>query len=162
LSVINNLFKERKISRINDLEIERYINFFEVSYKDNIDHSYFVLEKYPRWSIISGYYTMHDITKLFFVKKYGLKVNKQEAHATTIALVEELTNEKEITKLLKDAYDEFKGLSLELSNARNERSKAQYYTGSYYAFEYFYKRAEEFYKDNSKPYINKMLKLIGG
>lgn len=44
------LFRERKISRISELELPRYLNFFENSYKDNLEHAKENLEKFPRWS----------------------------------------------------------------------------------------------------------------
>jgi len=52
---IDYLFKTKKISRIIETERERYLNFFSNSYKENLEHCRYVLEKYPRWSIISGY-----------------------------------------------------------------------------------------------------------
>lgn len=59
------------MSKINEFELDRYINFFTVSYRDDLENCEYVKEKHPRWSIISGYYAMHDITKLFFAKKEG-------------------------------------------------------------------------------------------
>lgn len=66
--LIETLFRENKISRISELELDRYTNFFENSYKDNLNHSKENLTKFPRWSIVSGYYAMHDIAKLFIAK----------------------------------------------------------------------------------------------
>jgi len=36
---LRELFFKRKISRIGELEIERYINFFQNSYKDDLAHA---------------------------------------------------------------------------------------------------------------------------
>ncbi len=80
---IDTLFNEKKISRISELELGRYVNFFESSYKDNLEHSKKNILEFPRWSIISGYYAMHDITKLFIAKKFRIKIDF-EVHATTI------------------------------------------------------------------------------
>ncbi len=52
--LIETLFKEGKISRISELELNRYLSFFENSYKDNLNHSKENVMKFPRWSIISG------------------------------------------------------------------------------------------------------------
>ena len=65
---IEILQKEGKISRIKETELDRYIGFFAESYKDNFRHSEYNLETYPRWSIISGYYSMHDISKLLIAQ----------------------------------------------------------------------------------------------
>ena len=51
---IEDLFKDRKISRIPELELDRYENFFVSSYQDNLAHSKATLSSFPRWSIISG------------------------------------------------------------------------------------------------------------
>ena len=61
---IETLEKEGKISRIKETELNRYLEFFTESYQDNFKHSESNVETYPRWSIISGYYSMHDISKL--------------------------------------------------------------------------------------------------
>jgi hypothetical protein len=45
---LKELFFKRKISRINEFEIERYINFFQNSYKDDLAHSNENAEKFPR------------------------------------------------------------------------------------------------------------------
>ncbi len=52
---LETLAHEGKIEKISDLEIERYVNFFENSYQDNQNHSKANIETFPRWSIISGY-----------------------------------------------------------------------------------------------------------
>jgi len=157
---IDTLFKLKKISRINEFELDRYINFFTVCYNDDLGNCEFVLEKHPRWSIISGYYAMHDITKLLFAKNYRIRVNKQETHATTIDVLAILLTEKDIIKLFQKGY-EYSQMASELYLAREERSKVQYYTGSPYAQEYYAKKSIEFHNDVVIPYINKMLTLIG-
>ncbi len=52
---LQTLADEGKIEKISDLEIGRYVNFFENSYHDNQNHSKANIETFPRWSIISGY-----------------------------------------------------------------------------------------------------------
>ncbi len=152
--------KARKISRINDLEIDRYVNFFMESYKDDLANCEYVVERHPRWSIISGYYAMHDITKLFFAKSYRLKVNKPETHETTINILAILLKQKEVIALFQAGY-EYKQMAYDLFDAREERSKAQYYTGSDYARDYYAKKSNEFLETVVKPYTEKMLTLIG-
>ncbi len=126
---INTLLKEGKISIINELELNRYINFFENSYLDNLEHSRKIKEEFPRWSIISGYYAIHDITKLLLIKKFRIKV-EFEVHATTIRLLQELIKNKELTELIEKGYKEFLTLANNLEEAKKERVKVQYYTGT--------------------------------
>lgn len=156
---IELLIEEGKLSRINELELERYHNFFSSSYQDNLAHSQEVKEKFPRWSIISGYYAMHDITKLLLAKQFRLKV-ELEVHATTIKVLGELIKNKEILSLIEKGYREFISLANDLAEAKKERVKSQYYTGTEYMKEEYQKRAKIFLKEVVEPYLNKIKRLL--
>lgn len=154
------ILKDRgKLSRISDLEISRYIDFFTNSYKDNLSHSEYVMEAYPRWSIISGYYAMHDITKLLLAKKFRLKVER-EVHATAIETLRELIKDTILLQLLEDGYKEFLHLASDLEEARDERTKVQYYTGTPYLNAQYRKRAMEFHKTFVLIYLQKIEALL--
>ncbi|MFH1631190.1 MAG: hypothetical protein ABIA21_03135 [Candidatus Aenigmatarchaeota archaeon] len=157
---IEILITEGKVSRIRELEIERYINFFKNSYRDNLEHCEANMNNFPRWSIISGYYAMHDITKLLIAKRFRLKI-EFEVHATTIKVLKILINDKTILKMMEDGYREFITLANDLAEAKKERTKAQYYTGSSFMKEQFQKMSKEFLSDTVIPYIEKIKKLIG-
>jgi len=156
---IEVLHREGKVSKIKETELQRYIEFFTESYQDNLNHSQYNLETYPRWSIISGYYSMHDISKLLIAKIYRLKI-EYEVHATTIKVLRELLKDEQILKLIEEGYEEFQSLSKELSDAKKDRVKVQYYTGTNFMKEKYKKRAKEFYTDTVKPYIDKIKKLL--
>lgn len=156
---IEILIKEGKVSKINELELTRYINFFEQSYTDNLKHSKFILNEYSRWSIISGYYAMHDITKLLLAKKFRLKI-ELEVHATTIKVLDELIKNKELSSLMKEGYKEFISLANDLAEAKKERVKVQYYTGTAFMKEQYKKRAEEFLNNTVSVYIEKIKELL--
>lgn len=147
--------KKRFISRIIETELGRYTNFFEKSYKENLEHSIFNLEKFSRWSIISGYYAMHDLTKLFLAKKFGIKI-EFNVHKTTIKVLKELIKDKEILKLLRIAYKEFIEMANDLSKAKKERTKAQYYTGTEFMKQKYKEKALDFLNKIVKPYIINM------
>lgn len=156
---IETLFNERKISRISEIEITRYISFFENSYKDNLRHSMENLTKFPRWSIVSGYYAMHDITKLLLAKKFRIKV-EYEIHATTIKVLRELIRSKEIINLIQKGYGEFLNLANDLEIAKKERVKVQYYTGTEFMHKEYQKRSIDFHKDIVLKYLNKIGELL--
>ena len=103
---IEYLFKTRKISRIIETERERYLNFFSNSYKENLEHCKYVIKKYPRWSIISGYYAMHDVSKLFLADKFNIKIDFN-VHQLTIDVLKELIKDKQIVRMLNIGYNEF-------------------------------------------------------
>jgi len=157
---IEILMNEGKLSRISELEKKRYVNFFAQSYTENFEHSIFVMERFPRWSIISGYYAMHDITKLLLAKEFGLRVD-YKVHATTIKAVRELVRNKEILKLIERGYQEFISLANDLAEAKKERVKAQYYTGTDFMRKHYAESASEFSRDVVIPYIERIRKLLG-
>lgn len=156
---IETLLKEGKITRINELELGRYVNFFENSYSDNLEHSKANLIKFPRWAIISGYYAMHDITKLLLAKKFRIKI-EFEVHATTIKVLRELIKNKQIINLIEEGYMEFLNLANDLSEAKKERIKAQYYTGTKFMHDEYLKKANEFYKNIVSEYLEKIKELL--
>ena len=157
---IDNLIQIGRVSRINELELSRYLNFFGNSYKNNMEHCKAVMKAFPRWSIISGYYAMHDITKLLLAKQYRLKV-EFKVHETTIKLLRELIKNKELTRLAEKGYKEFLTLANDLAEAKKDRVKVQYYTGTEYMKQQYKKRAQEFLEETVEPYLHKMQKLTG-
>ncbi len=128
---------------LNDAEKSYYMAFHEASYKEDIQHSEEVVLKFPRWSIISGYYAMHDITKLFLAKHFGIKIVSPQIHAKTIAAIEHFIQDKELREqllpLLKNAQQTFynverlkeKIVPVLLKKGKQEREHSQYYTEDY-------------------------------
>lgn len=157
---IDVLIREGKLSKIRELEKQRYIDFFAHSYKENFEHSKFIMRHFPRWCIISGYYAMHDMTKLLLAKRFGLKVD-YEVHATTIKALRELVKNREMLKLIERGYNEFKSLANDLAEAKKERVKAQYYTGTEFMKKHYMEEASEFNKSVVMPYLAKVGKLLG-
>ena len=156
---IDKYLKENIINIIVETELPRYSNFFENSYKENLEHSEFVKSKFPRWSIISGYYAMHDITKLFLVKEFRIKINLK-IHKTTIKLLHEIVKDIELLNLLKTGYEEFLKMANDLEEAKEERMKVQYYTGTAFMKEKYREKADNFLINIVNPYIEKIKVLI--
>ena len=102
----------------------------------------------------------HDITKLFLAQEFRLKI-KREVHSTTIKVLKQLIKDKEILRLIDKGYAEFISLATDLREAKRERVKVQYYTGTPFMKEKFRKKSKEFVKTVVKPYIKKMQKLLG-
>jgi len=157
--IIENLLKKGIIKKIVETEISRYTNFFTNSYEENLGHCRAVLTTFPRWSIISGYYAMHDITKLFLAKKFQIKIDAK-VHKTTIKITEEITEDKQLLKLLKIGYEEFIKIAADLTEARNKRQKAQYYTGSEFMKEKYKQEAEIFLNKTVSVYIEKINSML--
>jgi hypothetical protein len=157
---IQKLFEDAKISRMRETELERYLGFFENSYQDNLDHCEHVIDSYPRWSIISGYYAMHDITKLYIVKDYRIKI-EADVHRTTIEVLNEILKDDEIIALFESGYEEYRNMAGELDSAKRERAKAQYYTGTPFSSAEFKRKSRKFHDEKVVPYIEKINVLIG-
>lgn len=157
---IDTLLREGKVSKINEMEIRRYENFFLSSYKDNLDHCKSVIGSFPRWSIISGYYAMHDATKLLLAKKFRLKI-ELEVHATAIKAPGELIKNRSLLGLIERGHKEFIYIANDLAQAKNERVKVQYYTGTDFMRAEYRKRSREFVEDVVTPYLKKIERLTG-
>lgn len=156
---IEYFFDRGLASKIIETELPRYINFFDSTYKENLEHCKETIERFPRWSIISGYYAMHDLTKLFLAKKFMIKIDFN-VHLTTIQILKEIVKDKEILRLLNAGYNEFIEIANDLSRARKERTKAQYYTGTEFMKEKYKGKANSFLNNTVLPYINKIGELL--
>ncbi|MEK6926805.1 MAG: hypothetical protein AABX11_00075 [Nanoarchaeota archaeon] len=156
---LNKYIKRKLISHINEEEINRYSSFFSNSFKENLAHSKANISNFPRWSIISGYYAMHDITKLFLVKKLNIKIDFN-VHKTTIEILKEIKTDKELLKLLKTGYSEFILLLNDLTKAKKERTKMQYYTGSDFMRNKYKEKSPQFLEKIVIPYLNKINSLL--
>ena len=156
---LDKYFNKGYASKIVETELPRYVNFFTNTYKENLEHSKSNLETFPRWSIISIYYAMHDITKLFLAKNFHIKID-YKVHKTTIKVLKEIIKDKEILKLLKIGYKEFISIANDLAQAKKERTRAQYYTGSEFMAQKYKEKALYFLNQIAVPYINKINSLI--
>lgn len=120
-----------------------YLIFHKNAFEEDLKHAERVVLDFPRWSIISGYYCMHDLTKLFLAEKFNVKISSPEIHAKTIeALAHFIKDAKlrnRLLELLREAksvyYDterlKEKTLPALLRRGKQERGKAQYYSEAY-------------------------------
>lgn len=102
-----------------------------------------------------GGHAMHDITKLLLAKKFRIKI-EFEVHATTIKVLRELIKNREIVRLMEKGYREFLSLANDLEEAKKERVKVQYYTGTHFMLEEYRKRAVQFYNKVVLPYLDRI------
>lgn len=157
---IRKLIDSEKISWIIETELMRYLGFFNSSFKDNLSHNEHVLESYPRWSIISGYYAMHDLTKLYLAREYHIKI-EEDVHQTTIRVLNEALKDEELIALFESGYEEYRNMAGELESAKRERTKAQYYTGTPFSSSEFKRKSRKFHDEKVVPYLEKLKVLMG-
>lgn len=157
--MVKKIDEYKTIGTIRDLapnEKESYIAFLSATCKDNIEASEFNLLKYPRWSIIAGYYAMHDISKLILAKKFGLKLTMPNVHAGVIQALRELIKRDDILKYMEKAerqYSDIISLHFALQLGKDEREKSQYYTSESINPKASIEKASYFFENLVKPYI---------
>lgn len=125
-----------------------------------------IIDMDQSWSIIIGYYAMHNITKLFLATKNIYLIGGEHIHDQCIKELEkisytELKNLKDTLILLKEAKEKFDSLFLEpkewpviLKHAKFERSNANYYSNKDSS------EAKGFINEIVRPYISTFEKLI--
>lgn len=162
-------FKEVKLTSVDR---SRWIQFHDAAYKEDQKMSEELLIKSPRWSVITAYYAMHDISKLYLAKIHDIKVVGKDVHEQTIHFISKyMEKEREkVVQLLEDAKKKFDAITRSsvgiipslLRMGKKERGKTQYYdekkasqtTGQQL-------QAATYFKDNfMKPYIEIMEKML--
>ncbi len=165
-------FEEQHIIKtLPEPEYKDYIGFHEDSYKEDLKVADKLVAISPKWVIISGYYAMHDITKLYLAKIHSLRISGRYVHAAVIVALRKVLESKEVrekaVKLLDEAqkiYDVFQSHRKEkiipsiLSGSREERGKAQYYSGK--PEKIMIDKAMRFIEQVVKPYIELIEKMM--
>lgn len=154
-------------------EKENYLQFHRDAYQEDLKHAEDTLLKFPRWSIISGYYAMHDITKYFLALKLNIKVSSPDIHFKTIEVLEHFVQDKELKEklisLLKEAENAYfdierlkeKVVPLMLKQAKAERGKSQYYTEDYTKDRKVNAQRSAYFLENFvRPYLKLMRGLM--
>ena len=147
-------------------EKNNYIEFHELAYKEDLRHSEKNIIDFPRWSIISGYYAMHDITKLFLAEKFNIKVSSPDIHSKTLDILEQAIIDKKLKEkllgLLREAKSTYynverlkeRALPILLRREKQERGKSQYYTQDFNIKTNINAQKSSYFLDEIvKPYI---------
>ncbi len=137
------------ISKLPEIERENYIKFHEKLWKEDLEVAKKLGKENNRWAIIAGYYAMHNLTKLFLAKKFGVKITGKFVHAATLECF------KERLKELNTNSKEKEELINLLSYAKKKRSEVQYYVGREERI-----NVEFFINEIVLKFINKLVKLL--
>jgi hypothetical protein len=142
----NEASDKAAVPRWTDLpatEKENYLAFHRNASEEDLKHAEKNILEFPRWSIISGYYCMHNLTKLFIAERFNTKISSPEIHAKAIEALEHFIRDdalkEKLLVLLKEAKDIYysaerlkeKTLPVLLKRGKQERGKAQYYSEDY-------------------------------
>lgn len=157
------------VTKLNEVERGFWIKFHDSAYKEDLSLAEKIVKEYPRWSIIAGYYAMHDLTKLYLGEVHNLKISGQNIHKQTIDELKRVIKDKEenkkIIKLLETAEREIKEIGTDsipylLVLGKKERGKAQYYSFSQTRNIDYSKKAEWFFNEIVKVFVGLMEKLL--
>lgn len=163
--------KQGAISNLPRAEKEKYAGFHKDTYKDDLRAAEALFTVSPRWTIIAGYYAMHDIAKLYLAEKHGLKITGRGVHLAAIVALRKVLSDKkameQAIRLLREAEDIYeifsspfkeKVIPVILSKGRDEREKSQYYSDKYerLAFE----KSAEFNEQVVRPFIELMENML--
>ncbi|MBU0535803.1 MAG: hypothetical protein KKE20_02475 [Nanoarchaeota archaeon] len=159
---------------LGEKEREEWIYFHENAYREDLKLAEKLVIESPRWSIVTGYYAMHDLTKLYLGKIKGWKIAGEFIHSKAIESLSEALKEEPkkemILNLIKEAEKEIdEALRIHettvvrlLRAGKSERGKAQYYSDKKEdMFNInFSKKASYFIEKIVKPYIKIMEGMI--
>jgi len=151
---------------LSPAERENYLSFHATAYLDDLKHAEDVALKFPRWSIISGYYAMRDVTKLFLAVKFAIKISSPSIHEKTLDALREKVQDAQIKKMLLKLLDEAKDIYFNterlkekvlpelLKQGRQQRGQSQYYTEDYAEARQANSRKAVYFLDTFvKPYV---------
>ena len=160
----NDYIELGSIKELDPTDRPFYLEFLKKSYKEDFENSKNVLISSPKWSIISGYYAMHNITKYYLALKYNKKIGLPDVHEATINASKELIKNKEIKELIDIAMFEFEEIipiHYSLIGAKKERKNLQYYTdNSKNMQDITMQKASYFFNNITEKYINLIELLI--
>jgi len=155
--------KKGSITQLDPSEKDFYLEYFKSAYDEDLEHSKNSLIKSPKWTIIAGYYAMHNISKYYLGLNFQIKISLPEIHSATIVAIKELVDNKEVKNLICEIEDfsEIEPLYFGLVKAKDERSKTQYYISkSNSAKKITLEKANYFLNNVVEKYIQLMEKLI--
>ena len=158
------------ITELSKVEKRKYESYHKDNYNEDYNLCVKITSQSSKWSIIIGYYAMHNQTKLFLAK-FGLKISDKAAHTATLIALRKIIQDdkikKKVIELLEKAQQTYDVLNTPfkekvignlLSKSLEERKKAQYYSQDTNKIALL--NAMSFQENILKPYIEIINKLI--
>ncbi len=126
----DDYLNQKSITELLDKEKKYYLEYLKNAYKEDLKHSKDTLFSSQKWSIIAGYYAMHNISKYYLALNYKKKISTPNIHEATISALKKLVDNNEVKELMKKAeeFAEIEPLYHGLIKGKQERNKTQYYT----------------------------------
>ena len=164
------LIEQGYVTKIEEIEKKHYLTTLKEFYEDDEAVNKDLVISHPRWSIISGYYSMHNISKYLIAKKLSIKISSERTHTTTLIIFGEYIRQKEtkekildLLKKAKEIYDIINprdwNIAKYLSSGKQNREKVNYYTAEYDQKAILLK-ASEFRENLVQPYLHILKGLV--
>lgn len=135
--------------------------------QDDYDTTYFLLEKHPRWTVITGYYCMHNIAKYFLMKEYGIDFDENDIHKCVVLELSKALKDdaKEVIKYLIEAKKEYDVIlenpqypANSLFESKKDRGKINYMSDPRSAqTDFISKISKDFLENRFEPFIAVMV-----
>jgi hypothetical protein len=150
----------KTIKKLPEIEKESYLSFHEKIWKEDFETGKSLIKMSPRWSVIAGYYAMHNLSKFFLAKKFNIKISGKFVHAATIEALRKFLKKKGIIQKIERAtkFIPIEELPDLLEVGKKERTRSQYYAGR--LIEITSKGAEEFFKNIVEPFVKAIEELL--
>lgn len=158
-----NYIEQASIKDLLEKEKKFYLKYLKNAYREDLKHSKDVLFSSPKWSIISGYYSMHNISKYLLALLYEKKLTTPNIHEATICALKTLVNNKDVKELIERAeeFADVEPIYYGLIRGKQERNKTQYYIDETQSNkEITLERANYFLNNISEKYIELVERLI--
>jgi len=148
------------IRKLPEIEKKAYLAFHEKIWKEDFETGKSLIKISPRWTVIAGYYSMHNLAKLFLAKKFNIKISGKFVHAATIEAIKNFLRKKQVVQKLEKACEliPVEELPEFLKVGKKERTKSQYYAGR--LVEITAKDAEEFFEEIVEPFVKMVEGLL--
>ena len=153
--------------KLSPLERDRYILWQKENAELDLQDAEAILEKSKKWSIIAGYYAMHNAAKYYLGKVFNIKITAPSAHDDTLKILESTLIKsptyKEIKKLIEKAKKEFESLigadastiATQYKVGKEKREKQTYYS----RFSGKKEDALKFLNEIVKPFLKIIMEL---
>jgi len=69
----DDFVRMKVIRKLPEIEKKAYLAFHEKIWKEDFETGKSLIKISPRWAVIEGYYSMHNLAKLFLAEKFNIK-----------------------------------------------------------------------------------------
>lgn len=146
---------------------ERYVNWHKNNALIDLKDAENIISISPKWSIIAGYYAIHNATKYYLGNVHNKEIKQPGAHKDAFLLLKKALMTQpaynEVNVLIKKAEEEYEiligadaeSIYRQYERGKNQRENQQYYQTNFLKVE----DAKDFLENTVKPFLKIILEL---